>query len=542
MGWDGHKPWLLVGLVALAALLLLNLPLFLCMPLATDVSLYDFCARNVLRGGVHYRDVFENNFPGIVWLHAVIRSAVGWRSESLRAVDWVIISGIVWLLVRWLRALHRPGVVQLWTAAAFFGFYFSTSEWCHCQRDTWMLLPALAALHLRRLQVMRMADATGRTRRALLLSVLEGVVWGTAFWIKPFVAVPALAGWLASAVLSRRRGGSFGALAADAAGLLVGGVLIGALGCLWLWTSGSWPYFWDVFLHWNAEYYTYGRSRSASSVLMRDLLLGAMPWILLHVLAVPVALVTLGRGLARSRHGEMVAAPQVLMAAFYAGWLGQAVFFQNLADYIYVPPMLLAITLLAGLPLPAKVPRLGWVVLVLFVLAAAWLHPAIRPPRARLWLRCLQEGSTPEIKNGLALIGKTDWEELDRVRGYLSREHVGDGELVCFSAYTVPLYLQLDVNPPIRFVYFDVHYFQYLRHWIDLRETLLASRPRFIVSDLRELIDTWPHKATRPGPISLPADFPANHREQYPWSLPIVFQAGRYAVHVPDEESSIDGH
>jgi hypothetical protein len=527
-----------VGCIALAALLLLNLPLFLCMPLAPDVTLYDFCARNVLRGGVHYRDVFDNNFPGIVWLHALIRSVVGWRTEALRAVDLLILGSIVWLLVRWLRALGQPRSVQVWAAVALSAFYFSTSEWCHCQRDSWMLLPALLALHLRRLQIARMTDmARGRI---VLWSILEGACWGAAFWIKPFVAVPALAVWLASVVVQRRRGVRLLSLLADLAGLLAGGALVGALGCLWLRATGAWPYFWEGFLEWNAEYYAYGRSRAASSALVRELLLTSMPWVLLHVLAVPVALITLGRGLFVAQFAEVARRPHVLLAAFYLGWLAQAVFLQNLAHYIYVPPLLLAITLLAGLPLPQRIPRLGWLTLILFAGAAIAVHPAIRRPRVALWPRCLQEGGTPEIKNGLALLRVTDWVALDQVRDYLKEQHVADGELVVFSGYALPLYLQLDVEPPMRFVYFDVHYNQYQHHQIVMGSALLASKPRFIVGDLDHgsLFHTWTAKAEFGG-LALPDDFPAEYRDQYPWALPIVFRAGRYAVHSTRQNTAL---
>jgi hypothetical protein len=538
MGLGRNFPWLVAGLITLIALLLFNLPLFLCMPLAPDVNLYDFCARNVLRGGVHYRDVFENNFPGIIWLHAGIRSIVGWRTEALRAVDALIFGGIVWLLVRWLRALGQPGTLQVWAAVALCAFYLSTSEWCHCQRDTWMLLPAMIGLHLRRLQVARISSAA---RGAIVSwSLLEGACWAAAFWIKPFVAAPALAAWLASAIVQKRRGARMVALLADLTGLLVGGAIVGVLGSLWLRATGAWPYFWDVFLHWNAEYYTYGRSRSASSGLVRELLLSAMPWVLLHLLAVPVALLTLGRGLFAARSTEAARVPQLLMAAFYLGWLGQAVFLQNLAHYIYVPPQLLAIALLAGLPLPERLPRLGLIALIVFAGSAVALHPAIRWPCASLWLRCLQLGSIPEIKNDLALLSVTDWVALDHVRAYLQEQQVGDGELVVFCAYALPLYLQLDLDPPMRFVYFDVHYNQYVRHQAEMRDALLATRPRFIVSDLESgsLFNSWPHKS-EPGPVPLPERFPTEYREQYPWSLPVVFRSGRYAIHSTRQNTAL---
>jgi hypothetical protein len=450
----------------------------------------------------------------------------------------LILGGIVWLLVRWLRALGQPESVQVWAAVALCAFYFSTSEWCHCQRDTWMLLPAMVGLHLRRRQVARMPS--GARGAIVSWSLLEGACWAAAFWIKPFVAVPALASWLASALLQKRRGARMATLIADLTGLLVGGGIVGALGSLWLRATGAWPYFWDVFLHWNAEYYAYGRTRSASSGLVRELLLSSMPWVLLHLLAIPVALITLGRGCFTARSTEAARIPQVLMAAFYLGWLGQAVFLQNLAHYIYVPPLLLAIALLAGLPLPERMPRLGCLVVLGFAGVAIAVHPAIRWPRSSLWPRCLQEGATPEVKNGLALLSVTDWVALDHVRAYLQEQHVGDGDLVVFSAYALPLYLQLDVQPPMRFVYFDVHYNQFVRHQAEMRDALRATQPQFIVSDLDRgsLITTWPDKA-EPGPISLPENFPAEFRDQFPWALPIVFRAWRYAIHSTRQNTAL---
>ena len=82
------------------------------------------------------------------------------------------------------------------TATLLFAFYSSRWEWCQCQRDTWMLLPALAALQLRRIQVGRLRNPSVGPGRLLMGAIAEGAVWGAAFWIKPFVAVPALACWL----------------------------------------------------------------------------------------------------------------------------------------------------------------------------------------------------------------------------------------------------------------------------------------------------------------------------------------------------------
>src|SRR5262245_52151954 len=93
----GQRRWpLAAAWGALAILLLINLPPFLCMGLDSDIGMYDLIARRVLAGDVPYRDLLETNFPGIVWLHIASRSLLGWRPEALRAVDFAIVSLCTW--------------------------------------------------------------------------------------------------------------------------------------------------------------------------------------------------------------------------------------------------------------------------------------------------------------------------------------------------------------------------------------------------------------------------------------------------------------
>ena len=177
LDWPTVAAW--VGLVALLAV---NLPAFLCLGLDSDTLMYDVCARRVLAGDVHYRDLLETNFPGIVWLHMLVRSVVGWSSEALRAVDFAVVAASVWLLTRWLPRA-APGWVRVFAATALLGFYLTRSEWCHCQRDTWMLLPALAALALRARQAGRLAQPDAGLLARVGWAVAEGALWAAACWI-----------------------------------------------------------------------------------------------------------------------------------------------------------------------------------------------------------------------------------------------------------------------------------------------------------------------------------------------------------------------
>ena len=102
---------------ALALILVGGVPLFLCMPFWFDVYHYDGCARTMMRGGVLYRDVFDNNLPGVIWLHAALRSLVGWQPEMLHLADLVFFTVDVLLLVRWVPSratrLVGGGVLRL---------------------------------------------------------------------------------------------------------------------------------------------------------------------------------------------------------------------------------------------------------------------------------------------------------------------------------------------------------------------------------------------------------------------------------------------
>src|SRR6516164_1462666 len=101
------------------------------MPPWPDITLHDLAVRNVLRGGVHYRDVFDTNLPGIVWAMAAIRAAFGWSYEALRAWDLALIAAAVVLLAGWIRKSGGTAASVAWFVAAATLFYPFTSEFCH---------------------------------------------------------------------------------------------------------------------------------------------------------------------------------------------------------------------------------------------------------------------------------------------------------------------------------------------------------------------------------------------------------------------------
>src|SRR5208283_5109699 len=130
---------------------------------------------------------------------------------------FLVVTAIILLLVCKALPSSWSPVSRLVTALVLFFFYSSMSEWCQCQPDTWMLLPATGALCLRQRQVQRLLLASPPASTVIWAAVGEGVLWGLAFLIKPFAAFPALACFFLTLGLVWRKD-RIGKLAVDAGG------------------------------------------------------------------------------------------------------------------------------------------------------------------------------------------------------------------------------------------------------------------------------------------------------------------------------------
>ncbi len=576
--------------LCLIAALGLGVPLFLRSPVWVDVTFHDLSARNMMWGGVHYRDIFETNLPGMVWLHILVRSLFGWSSEAIRIADLVMVGGSVTLLMLWMRKVGVALTARVWFVFCAVLFYLFQSEFVHCQRDGWMLLPTVIALHLRSKQVERSADAT---RRSLFSwGVLEGMCWACAVWIKPHAAVPALCVWLVS---FRRINAGIASRPAlvDFLGLLLGGGIVGVIGSIWLWSTGTWPHLWDVLLNWNPEYYKWTRHEMAKRASM--LCSYFSPWSLAHIPAIPVAIVALLRGHVWRKESpkgsERERMLQALLAALYLGWLVEATFLQKCFPYSHAPVVILALAVLASQRWPIGPIFLTWIATATILLQIArpaqvvreavdeidgWIPGGLRddvskfvreqldafqrakpvtfeqvvpknyafdphlkyafdPHRLALWPRCFQERSTPELKDELTFYDPIHcvptWTELAEVADFLRSRGVKDGELVCWYDSTHPLYLDLNVRPAIRFMHVNTA-MDFKSKLGQIQAELEGSGQRYVVSDLALVCKYYADiDANTGGSTELPANFPDSMRQVYPWNQPVVFRTTRYFVH-----------
>ena len=539
-------------------LLVSQVPIFVQQTLTPDTVLYDIQARCLLNGGVLYRDVLEPNLPGIVWIHAIIRSVIGWTSPALRVFDLLVVLSIGLLLGRLATSAaagqRQRNTIRAATLPGVMAFYLGTSEWCHCQRDTWMLLPCLMALMIRIHVLRKIQDARGTvaatSARSFALALLEGIFWAVGFWLKPFVAIPALA----VLVVSLRFSPNVRLWSIQTLAVLGGGLLTGAVGVVWMIQSGCWPHFLDMVSNWNGDYFQAGRTRWTWDRFVSHAI-RFQPWILLHIPAMiaSVRTIWMRRTVASvgSTPGDEIAGN--LLAALYLGWIAQAFFLQQLFDYIHVPGVLLAFTICirSACPSPASGGRQpsgtltppatfnittapGNLILpaaIAFVCLVFTASPIFRWHRQRVWLPCVRAciGTTlsPESRDQIAQLPFPRWSELQPMLDHARQIGIADKSLMAYTGNLIHLYPALGFQPATRFVYLDVLARSFPDHRALMISAIESSTVRYVVSDLRE--DGW--EGDIPDGHLLPPSVTEHQAEFcFPYNQTPIFRSGGYVL------------
>ena len=543
------------GLLVAAGALVAGVPLFLRMPPWCDLTLYDLAAQNLLRGGVHYRDIFDTNLPGFVWALTAIQALFGRSVEAVRAVDLAVVAAIAALLDRFSAWGGGSRGSRAWLLAGLALFYPFTSEFNHAQRDIWMLLPSLGAVALR----FKSPDYGFRA------AVGQGLLWGVAIWVKPHVLPVTVAVWACTLPTLLRQG--WRVTLRDAGGLLLGGGSLGGLGVAYLVASGTWPHFVEVFTFWNASYVFVMRQEFETRLATH--LLYFPPWGYLQFVTVPLAGVNVAVGLVAGARGTLspTHSARLLLSALYLSWTAQAVLIQRGFHYAHIDEILLLLALGAmhrlylGAAVAALLTATSLLILdgrvpmqnpnpaqiqltdphVVFI-----RHPLFDAERMTLWRDCFRTGLTDEAyyrrQNDLAtvrdLYPANDWVQLNELAAELRRRGVTDGAVLAWEDGPHAVYRLAGVAPGFRF--------QHVRAMIGLGRAqearILAEKDaksglRYVVGDLRHFGYEDPTEVgdrAACGPDLLPPSLSAKARARYPYHLPAVYRTrqntGRYVL------------
>jgi hypothetical protein len=488
----------------LAALFLLvvlgiNLPVFVRMGLDSDVCMYDLCARGIERGQVHYRDQVETNFPGVVWIHLAVRAVAGWSSEALRIFDVMLVGAAAWLLAIW-TPRGAPGA-RLFVVAVLMAFYFSTTEWCHCQRDFWMLAPSLAALHLR----MRRTERMTLCRNESISAFLEGALWAVACWVKPFVAIPAVVCWLLSVLMLRRRSVSWRRVMIDGAVFVAGGLAVGIAGAGWLLQTGAWPSFVEIMFDWNRDYAAHDATLGRRWESLVSFCLRFSPWI--------VALIPALAALFASRRRRELLLP----VGFFLGWFAQALLLQHPFDYVRAPVVFMAIGLAFAWAFSSANQAVGRWAVILSLAAILTSQVGLWNQRINLLADCLGRPNDAELRDRATCLWRVDWTDLDAATSFLRSQSPRDGEVTCFSLPVVPIYNELGLLPSTRYVFLHDHLHIFARHRDEIKQAIAASPQRWLVCDLKRF----------GGTILLAM---LENESPNPWKNRVAFRSGQYVV------------
>jgi hypothetical protein len=520
---------------ALAVVLLALLPLFLRMPLNVDTIVYDLRARTVLRKGMLYQSHYMHSPPGMVWAQAVLRGAVGWSSEALRACDLLILASIIGLLVWGVQPRPLSAGARAWSVLLLALFYLSRTEWSHCQRDPWMLLPALLALYLQQRQARDFIQHQDMGSDFAVRAVLEGVCWGLATLMKPFVLLSAAACFVIEITSvwhhtdrNRRRLLGYTAL------VLAGGLVVGGFATTWLYLSRDWPYFiHDNFGDYNVKYFHLEYSLTSR---LKQSVTGWDNYI--NVAALPVAGFLLVRFFWKSSSVDRVAtAKEALLAMFYLTWFFQANFIQRQWAYQVLPAQLLALAVLSGFFWSSRPVLTRWVLLPPALAWLLWINPLLQSDKLGLWGRCWTAKESAKLKDALTTNSrreKISWEDLHQVACFLRERHLSDGELTCYNCSTNPLYLELDLEPSTRFDMLENVVGPIWGHDQEVWQALKRSPQKYVVSDLANIGVPPSHYHKHVYPERLPTLYP----QLFPYNQPVVLRVGRYLVHevrLPDK-------
>lgn len=232
MNWSRENTsaiWRFVLLVLLV--LLVALPV-LSYPMGRDQGMYANIGRSILQGGTPFVDMWDIKPPPIYYLYAAGIRLFGASSAAIRAIDFALVPlGMAGLYL--FGSALRQRSLGAWAALLYGLFYFNEDFPSLTQNDSLVTVPMIWAAYA----ALRAMHSTPGSRRALLGSLLTGLLSGIVLWFKHYFAFFVLA-LVVNQVVARWQSSQRGALLREGTVFALGGLLSGGTLLLLFWAQG----------------------------------------------------------------------------------------------------------------------------------------------------------------------------------------------------------------------------------------------------------------------------------------------------------------
>ncbi len=221
-----------------------------------DQGIYAVVGREILDGGMPYRDAWDFKPPGIYVAYAVAQAISGGAPWGIRALEAGGAMATLWMLTRLSQRWWGQWQIGLWAGCLAALIHAQLDFWHSAQPETFGGMLSVAGLWVG-------TEPRAERRRWSLL--VAGVLFGCAGLLKPPLAgggavLAVWAGWRATISppplgMARRW---WPGLVRPAGWVLLGGTLPFALTLLWFWARGALPALSDIFLDFVPHYTALG--------------------------------------------------------------------------------------------------------------------------------------------------------------------------------------------------------------------------------------------------------------------------------------------
>ena len=222
---------------------------------------------------------------------------------------------------------------------------------------------------------------------------------------------------------------------------------------------GAWSHWLDTMQNWNPRYLQAGRE-NWTHPRFKVMVIRFLPWFLLHLAAVPIALKQLQQRVSGRNAGpddsseKPIAIGSAVLASVYLVWMIHSFLLQHLFDYVHAPRIVLAILVCADAVARGRSRTGLQLVVMLFGVVVVAALPILKLKTVPTWRECVSGDTTPHLQDRLSHFDNPRRTDLAEIVAFLKQQQVSGHDVLIFNSDGVSLYRRMNLKPPSRYAYF----------------------------------------------------------------------------------------